>query len=86
MSPWLWKYFFAWFILNTQITCSEKAPAQRKEIQQRNAKRLSDTKDASVITSKIQSPTAGLHPSGFCKECVKDTANNLSHSIIYVNQ
>lgn len=30
MSPWLWKYFFAWFILNTQITLREKAVAQRK--------------------------------------------------------
>lgn len=66
-------------------TRSEKATIQGKKIQQRNAKRLSDTKDASVITCKIQLPAAGLHPSWVCKGGVKDTVYSLSHSIIYVN-
>lgn len=54
-----------------------------KEIQPWNAKRrLSDTKDTSVITCKIQLPTAGLHPGWVCEGGVNDTANTLSHSII----
>lgn len=83
MSSWLRKYSFAWFLLNTQIKCSENATAQRKKIQPWNSKRTTDTKDERVIECKIQLPTAGPYPSSVCEGGVKDTA--LSHSIIYVN-
>lgn len=86
VSPWLWKYYFARFILNTQITCKETKKHSLKEIQQWNPTgRLSDTKDTRAITCKIQLLTAGLHPGWVCEGGVNDTFNTLSHSIIYEN-
>ena len=76
-------YFFTCLILNTQITCRKKNRST-KEIQQLNVKRrLSDTKDISVITCKIQLLTAGPYPGWVCEGGVNDTTNTLSHNIIY---